>query len=308
MNVNRFLQVVGGLACLLVFWSAADAAETPETIRIRRTMANELSGYRRADADMVLSAYHEEFTALHAHGNIDPRAWTVEFESITAYAEDLRTDLRTYRYDTYRTLPFIHVRDDYAMVTSLDSGLVVDRSTKAERQVKVRRFWTVRKQAEDWLITSVVDELGDSLVAVGGPPGSPEPGIVQFLQAEAQAWEGGETGLANALYQEHLIGIDGYGNADPAKWKIVFAGNNEFGTFLDFRLNQTDYTVERNVVFTTLGPEGKEAVAVTREKISTAHARGDMVHEMERDVLWALTQRSGEWRIRHMCYGIGLND
>lgn len=306
MKKSTFSRIVSATAVLLLFVAAA-WPETPETILIRRTLANDLSGYRRADADLVLSGYHEDFFALQGNGNADPRGWSMIYENRDAFARDLGQKLANNRYETERTLPFIYVRGKQAMITSLDSGQVVDRKGGDARDIRVRRFWTLRKEEEEWLITGLVDNLGDSAIAVQ-PKSSQEAEIVDLLQREEKGWETGSPGAIAGLFDEQFIGYSGYGAIKPETWKIVFSNAEELEQWLDKRLQFTKYQLDREVIFTRVGADRRQALALTREQVRTTHEKGDITHSMERYVLWTLSRRSGDWKITNMCYELGLAD
>jgi hypothetical protein len=298
-------QALAAVACVLASVAAAGADETPETILIRRTLANELSGHRRGDADLVLSAYEEGFAGLQGHDNADPRVWTVQYEGLQEYAEALRQDVAQYRYETDRAIAFIHVRADQAMVTSQDSGQVVDRASGATRSVDVRRFWILRKTEEVWRVALLVDALGDTLVPSGNPAG-PDPRLVELLGAEAAAWNAAKPGRVAGHYDERFIGCSGNDSFKPESWAIIFSGAVELEAFLKSRLKATTYQIDRQVVSTAVGDGGNEAIAVTHERVRTSHAAGDVVHSLERDVLWTVSRRSGTWKVTTVCYGIAL--
>ncbi|MEW6752870.1 MAG: hypothetical protein AB1505_18105 [Candidatus Latescibacterota bacterium] len=287
-------------------WAAgAPADETPETILIRRTLGNEHAGRRRADPELALSAYHETFAAFDGHGNGDPRAWTVLMESREALAQRLQQQVATYRYEAERTLPFVHVRAGLAVVTSLDSGQVVQRQTGAAGDVRVRRLWMLRKIEEKWLVTGVVEDLGDTVLPVDSLPATAEE-IDRVLARERQAWADDDPGGVSGLFSEHSTGCDGYQTFKPETWKIVFSGAAELATWVDRRMEFTDYQIERQVVHSTVGEQGQVGLAVTREAVATRHLRGDAVHTAQRYVLWTLGREGGEWKVTNVCYNVGL--
>ena len=300
-------QALAALACVLAGVAAAWADETPETILIRRTLANELSGHRRGDADLVLSAYEEGFAGLQGHDNADPRSWTVQYEGLQEYADALRQEVAQYRYETDRAIAFIHVRADQAMVTSQDSGQVVDRASGAARPVDVRRFWILRKTEEVWRVALMVDALGDTLLPSGNPA-VPDTRLAELLSEEAAAWNASKPGRVAGHYDERFVGCSGNDAFKPESWAIIFGGATEMEAFLASRLKATTYQIERQVVSTAVGDGGIEALAVTRERVRTSHAAGDVVHSLERDVLWTLSHRTGTWKVTTMCYGIALAD
>ena len=51
------------LLALPPFAAPSRAGETPETLLIRQALANDISGYRRADTELALKAYHPHFVA-----------------------------------------------------------------------------------------------------------------------------------------------------------------------------------------------------------------------------------------------------
>jgi len=295
------------IAALLLLAADGSVGETPETILIRSTLGNDLSGYRRADADLVLSAYHQDFVAYRGNDNADPRAWSVLYEDLATFNRALKENLATYRYEIERTLPFIYVRGAKAMVTSLDSGRVVDRQTATARTFRVRRFWTLNKVEDDWQINAMVDDLGDSVLAVQ-PAKLGDTEIVQLLQRERESWEEGDAGAVASLFDEDFIGYDGYGNIRPESWKIIFADLEELELWLEKRMKSTRYELDREVIFAAFGTSRREAVALTREKVRTTYAKGDVTHSTERYVLWTMSRRSGDWKITNMCYDLGLPD
>ena len=297
------------LPLAFLFLSAAGACfgETPETILIRSSLGNDLSGHRRADAELVLSAYHEEFVAYRGNGNNDPRAWSILHEDLNSFTQALNADLQAYRYETERTLPFIHVRLKKAMVTSLDSGKVVNRQSGAVQDVRIRRFWTLRKIEEEWLITGLIEDIGYSLLAFP-QAGTPSAEIVSLLDREQQGWKENRAGSISSLFDEEFIGCDGYDTNDPITWKIVFSSAEDLETWLDKRLQNTTYDLDRRVIYTAVSPSNRKALAVSREKLSTRHKNGDVTHSLDRYVLWTLSRRSGNWKITNVVYNIGLPD
>lgn len=294
-------------AAALLLIAAICSGETPETILIRSTLGNDLSGHRRADADLVLSAYHEDFAGYQGNGNADPRAWSVLYADLDGFTDALNKKLSAYRYETERTLPFIYVRAKKAMVTSIDSGKVVDRGTGEARAIKTRRFWTLRKVEEEWLITGLVEELGNAAQTVPEADGSADE-IVELLQREKQGWEDGNAGSISGLFDEEFIGYDGYGTVKPETWKIIFSGSEELEKWLDKRLQRTSYKVDRRVIFTSVDASRRQALALTSEKLTTTHEKGDVAHSTDRYVLWTLSRRTGDWKITNMCYNIGIDN
>ena len=295
------------LAVLLLVLARSGAAETPETILIRATLGNELSGHRRGDAELALSGYHPEAVIYDARGNADPRAWVLLAEDRAAVAQTVQQDLLARRYETERTLPFMAVRGAEAVVTSLDSGAVIDRTGGLQRTGTVRRCWFLRKEQTDWLITAQVDNLGDSLLAVPAS-GTPDPEVAAALAQEEQAWEAGKPGAVAEHYDEWLTGFDGTQTARPETWRVLFAGLGEWRLWLERRLANTSYTLDRQVIFATAGPARRQALALTREKVTTGHRLGDQADSVERTVLWLLVRRGSDWKVYTFCYNLRLPD
>ncbi len=297
---ERFGLVAG---CLLGWAAAAHGDETPETILIRQTLANELSGHRRADVELVASAYEQTFTGLDAHGNADPRAWTVVHEGLARYEEALRQDLAQHRHETARAIGSIHVRGDQALVTSRDSGQVVDRATSLARPLDRRCLWVMRKTEEAWRVALRVDALGDTVLP---PPASaaPEPALAQLLGDELSGWNLGKPAQIARHYGERFVGCTAGASFRPENWIVIFSGAEEFRAFLDRRLDNTSYQIERVILSTSVSAQGSDAVVVARERVTTTHAAGDVVHRQDRHVLWILSRRTGAWKADFVCFGV----
>ena len=290
------------LLALPPFAAPSRAGETPETLLIRQALANDISGYRRADTELALKAYHPHFVAYEGHANGDPRAWTVLHENRDAFASQLTADLSAQRYEVTRTVPFIAVRATHAIATSVDSGHVVDRQTSKIAPVVVRRFWTFFKEEDDWLATGMVADLGDTLLPAAGTPANGE--IAELLQRESQAWEAGSGILG--FFDANFTGCEALGAFKPASYKIAFSGSEELEKWLDKRLPYVQYDLDRKVLHTAIGPAGDEALAVTHEKVAVEHAKGPAKHHKERYVFWTLSRRSGSWKITNMVFNLGL--
>lgn len=286
------------------FAAPSRAGETPETLLIRQALANDIAGYRRADVELALKAYHPHFVAYQGHANADPRAWTVRHENRDAFASQLAADLSTQRYEVVRSVPFIAVRTTHAIATSLDSGRVVDRQTSEATPVAVHRFWTFLKEEDDWLATAMVAGLGDTLLPAAGAPANGE--IAELLQREGQAWAAGSGILG--FFDANFTGYDALGTFKPASYKIAFSGSEELEKWLDKRLPYVQYDLDRKVLHTAIGPAGDEALAVTHEKVAVEHVKGPAKHAKERYVFWTLSRRSGSWKITNMLFDVGLSD
>ena len=292
------------LLALPPFAAPSRAGETPETLLIRRALASDIAGHRRADAELALKAYHPHFVAYQGHANSDPRAWTVLHENREAFADQLTADLSAQRYEVTRTVPFIAVRATHAIATSVDSGRVVDRQTSEAVLVVVHRFWTFLREEDDWLATAMVADLGDTLLPAAGAPANGE--IAELLQREGQAWEAGSGILG--FFDADFTGYEALGTFKPASYKIAFSGSEELEKWLDKRLPYVQYDLDRKVLHTAIGAAGDEALAVTHEKVAVEHVKGPAKHHQERYVFWTLSRRSGSWKITNMVFNLGLSD
>jgi hypothetical protein len=294
------------LAAILLAGPGSGRAETPETILIRATLANELAGHRRAEPDLALAAYDADAVRLDGHGNADPRAWTYVADERDALAARLRQDLESYRYDVERTLPLIAVRGAQAMVISIDSGLVTDRRGVPQSTGSIRRWWLLRKVEKDWRIALQVDGLGDSLLALPAGAGTVDAEVAAALAAEKRAWETADAGALAGVYDESLLGMDGVHTARPETWRLLFAGLDEWRLYLQRRLANVSYTLDRQVLYAQTSPGRRQAVALTSERLTTRLRAGDQVESLERQTLWLLVRRGGDWKVHTFCYAFRL--
>lgn len=295
------------LLAIAPYSTAVQAGETPETILIRHALSNDVSGYRRADAELILEVYDERFVAYQGHANGDPRGWTVLHENRDALAEQLSEDLDARRYSIERTIPFIAVRKTHAIATSIDSGQVVDRQSGVATPIKIQRLWILLKTEDDWLVTAMVADLGDTLLPVAGS-NSDKGDIADVLDREAQAWIDGSASGILGLFDEHFTGYDARDTFKPATWKIAFSGTEEMEKWLERRLPYVQYDLDRTLLHAAVGPSGDEALAVTHEKVAITHIKGPAKHQTERYVLWTMSRRSGSWKITNMLYDLKLAD
>jgi hypothetical protein len=276
----------------------AGAAETAETVLIRQTLDKDRVGRRRTDVDLIRSSYDKNFVAYSANGFADPVAWTVQHEDPDAYTQAVAADLAEYRYDTVRTVLILTVLESMAIGAVVDSGDVIDRSSSVSRPFRDKSLWSFRKVEDRWLAQSVVQTLGDS---AAGPftgqrsPASPE--IEQFLKEDAAAWnEGNHGAIAGSFDLESRI-IDAAKKFDPAAWIILFTGVPEYGDWLDSRLRVVDYDLEREILHTSVGANGTEALAVAHERLTARHRLGTATHSTDRLVVWTLSKRTGDWLV-----------
>jgi ketosteroid isomerase-like protein len=293
----------------ILFGTTANAAETPETILIRSALDSQKFGMRIGNAELVLSAYAEDFVAYDGNSTADPRGWYVLFEDYDTFAQNMTADLQTHRYELERTVPFIQVLEKKAMVTTVDSGLVVDRQSGASKKLKSQSFWIFTKFEEEdkWLATALVQNLGDT---TAGPRRSSDnhAEIIDVLQREQEGWKSGSASTIAGLFSEDFIGYGGYDTYKPATWKIIFGGTEDLEKWLDRRLAHTTYSLNRQVVYTNVGAKGREALALTKEEVSVAHNSGPAKHSRQRYVLWTMSKSSGSWKVTNMLFDLGLSN
>ena len=297
---SKILVWAIGAACLFPVQKLA--AETAETILIRMALEKDRSGRRRGDIELTVSQYDEERFVHYAGGGlIDPLGWRVRHEDLASYSEALESDLRVNRYDIQRSATLVSVRLDKAFVTTVDTGAVIDRVSGAERTLDVTRLWTFMKEDDKWLVTALVDSLGD--LAAGpyvGDAGGVDEGIATVLKAEAEAWSSGSAGDVANHYDGEYVGYDAYYTTLPATWLITFNDADELEDWLGERFSLTTYDVQREVLHASTGAGGVEAVALTREKVTARYEGGTAVHSQEGSAFWTLSRRGGTWKVTNL--------
>ena len=287
----------------------ARAAETPETILIRKSIDDEKFAKRRGNAEQMLASYAEQITVYEGHGTIDPRGWSVLHESRSDLGRSLPIQLEAKRFDFDRTMPFILVlipQHKKAIATTIDSGVVIDRATGKSEPLREERLWFFDKVDDEWLVSGYVQNLGDSTTVGTIRPFDPVPELSELLERERKAWELGSPGSIAGLYAENLAAYSGEKNVYPAKWKIIFGHTDDWERWLTKRLRSAKYKIDRNVVYATLGGNGQEAVAVTRERVTTTYGTGPAKHSLDRHVVWLASRKSGAWKINQVFYDVGL--
>jgi ketosteroid isomerase-like protein len=288
---------------IATFFSEIYASETPETILIRQTLRLDLSGKRRSDSDIALSAYEKSFVAYNAENNNDPRRWNVIIEGRQALENNLKNDFKTYRYELQRTIPNVKVRGLVATATSLDSGKVVNRDTGEIEPVYETQFWTLVKEDDDWSISSNVRNVGNK--SIESTDYSVNDDIKRLLTRISKTRESGDLSTTD-FFSKNFIGYDANNNFDPASWNIIFSGSEEFSKYLAQRTPHVDYTINRTLTSAHLGPSGNEAIAMTRETVLALHKKGESKHSIKRNVFWTLSkQNEGDWKVTSMAYNCG---
>ena len=285
------------------------AAETPETVLIRKTIDSEKFAKRRGNAEQMLASYTNEVVVYEGHGTIDPRGWSVLHEDRAVLSKSLSSQLEIQRFKFERAMPFILVlapKNEKAIATTVDSGSVVDQKTGESEVLLEERLWFFDKVDSEWLISGYVQNLGDSTTIGTTRPVDPVPEISELLAREEEAWEQGSSGSVAALYTEKLTAYSGEKKVKPASWKIIFGDSEDWDGWLSKRLKSAKYEIDRKVVYATVGGGGQEAVAVTRETVTTKYENGPAVHDLDRYVLWLASRKSGSWQIDQVFYDIGL--
>lgn len=288
-------------ALLLLPGSPARAGETAETVLIRQAIDKDRSGRRRGEPELAVSVCAESFVGYAGNDLIDPVGWTVQHENLESYTTSLTEELQQSRYDVSRSVTFLHVWKKKAMVTTVDSGWVVDRASGDKSVYASTTFWMFHKDDEDWLVTGLIADLGD---ITGGPhPGTgstPDAGIVALLEKEAAGWRNNDPAAIRKCFDDDVTGYEGFFKASPALWYIILEDAEELEEWLDDRLDQVSYDLRRQVTHTSLSPDGTEALAVTREEVTASPNLGDVKHRLDRRVVWALSRKSGAWKVTSM--------
>ena len=299
--------------CLLfaiVTAKVAHAADTPETLLIRQVLNNDRFAMRRGieHLDLALSGYADNFVVYAGNNTGDPRGWSLLYENKETFADALEADLKANRFDITRAVPHILVGDKKAIVTTIDLGQVIDRQNGTIRELNSQRLWIFRKIEENWLATAFVQSLGNSLDGAS-QPSTDAPEIKNLLEREKAGWEDGSPASIIGLFDEEFIGYDGKDEHTPVSWAILFNNALEMEKWLEKRLRNTQYKINREILYATVGKNGQEALAVTSERVSTGYGEiGPVTHHRDRYVLWTMSRRSGSWKITNMLYNLGLTD
>lgn len=179
---------------------------------------------------------------------------------------------------------------------------MINRQNGESKPLYEERLWTLLKREDRWLVTAFVANLGDN---PSSSETSTNPDIQALLDREEKAREAGDQGDLLSLYTEYFSGYDGLDSLDPGSWKIIFSGAEEFEKHLARRLPHVTYHIDRQLLSTQIGPEQREALAIARESVTVKHERGGAEHTLERNVMWTLSKRDGDWKITNMLYNLG---
>ena len=298
------------LLFLIAFFVPATAfADAAATLLIHQALGKELSGRRRGNVELMTSAYDENrFVVYNGAGRIDPVGWKVVHESASEYARMLEEDLRASKYDIQRTYLLVNVLEGRAFVAVVDSGSVVDRATGSSSQYWFNDLWLFEKRDEEWFATGLIHDIGDSTAGRFAGDVAVDAGLAGFLEEEAQGWRDGSAGSLAGLYDDGITVVDAYGLVTPASWIVVFSGEKVWNQWLGNRLGLTTYDIEREVLHTSMGISGTEALAVAREKVTVGHTLGEATHSADRHVLWTLSKRGGSWRVTNLFWHLRRPD
>jgi len=288
-------------ALLLLPGGPARAGETAETILIRQAIDKDRSGRRRSDSELAASICAEQFVAYAGNNLIDPVGWTVQHEAPESYSASLTEELQRVRYDIRRSVTFQHVWKEKAMVTTVDSGWVIDRASGDKTEYASKTFWVFHKDGEEWLLRGLVEDLGDTTAAAQPPAGvTPDPDIAALLEDEAAGWRDGDAAAILGCFDDEFTGYEGFFSSNPALWYIILEDAEELEELLDDRLPLVDYDLQREVIHTSVSTGGTEALAVTREQVTASPNQGDAKHRLNRRVAWTLSRKTGAWKVTSM--------
>lgn len=280
------------------------ADETPETLLIRQALDNDKFGRRRGEVDLTISAFAPQVVVYAGQRSADPRAWQVLCEDREAFKGAVEQELRANRYEIERQVPYILVRGKKAIATTLDSGQVVERGSGVARPFRSACLWYFTKFEDKWLATGLVQDTGAEMPAPASGPVAEE--IAEVLRDEEAGWEKGSVSALTGLYDEDFTIMDAVGLLTPDKWVLLLGATDELEKWLEKRLQQTHYQLDRQVVHTYLSPGGREALALTREQVTATYESGPASHQLDRWVLWTMSRRSGSWKITSALYRLGL--
>lgn len=298
-----------GVAFLVCLWvSISYAAETTETIAIREVFAKEVTGWKRGDVNLALSAYAPYFTGYNGAESADPADWRVCCENLDRLEERLTEEFSRTRYDIYRVPVYFNVSvpvAEKAIVVTEESGTRTDRGTGAQEAFEYTNLWTFAKIEDKWKITSFVYRTSPDTVASGTPydlfPTEDETGtdpqdpLWRTLEKEAKGWQESSGGAIASLCTEEFTGYEGYGNADLKTWQVNFSDTDILKAFFKKRFSRAEYEMSRTPVhFSILGDK---ALVVTAEKGKTSHRATGATREFDARTLWTLVKKGGGWRI-----------
>ena len=276
------------------------ASEATEGVIIRQALEKERFGRRRGDAELALGICSPGFVVYDGAGAEDMLAWTVKHSSPEAFATSLAEELESTRFDVLRSVTFLKVIENEAIVAVVDSGHAIALASGERRPYRSANLWRFRKQEDRWLATSLVSDFGDSTLGpfTGLPADKAAAGVVETLRAEAEGWNAGDARAIVSNLDEHFTAFDAYGKFGIATWLIIFNNPQGYESWLTKRFDLTDYKMKRTIVHVSVN--GDEALAVTADDVVTSYRLGSATHGENRHVFWTLSRRSGDWKIVDM--------
>ena len=291
------------LLALPPFAAPSRAGETPETLLIRQALANDISGYRRADTELALKAYHPRFVAYEGHANGDPRAWTDPArkprcvrQPASGGSQRLNAMRSRARFPLSRCAPPMLLPPVW-----IPGASSIARPARPRRLSSIASGPSSRKRTTGWLRAWSRIWATRSYPRRAHPPTARSPSC-----CSAKAKRGKPAAASLGFFDADFTGCEALGTFKPASYKIAFSGSEELEKWLDKRLPYVQYDLDRKVLHTAVGPAGDEALAVTREKVAVEHVKGPAKHHQERYVFWTLSRRSGSWKITNMIFNLGL--
>lgn len=95
------------------------------------------------------------------------------------------------------------------------------------------------RPAEDqWLASSVIQNIADTTLSTTQAPGSLDNEISTLLQEDAKAWrEEDISNLRAHLDEEEFVVFTAFSNPVRTTWRIVFSDADEFEAWLGKRLS-----------------------------------------------------------------------
>lgn len=271
------------------------SGETPDTIRIRKTLSDEMTGWRTGDLDLILSAYvPEAFVGYEGHGSLDPTTWRVSFSTLDEFTAFCKDRLKNVKYVMSRNPLYFDVRGDQAWVVTEDEGTRMDRTTGVKTAFRdTTELWMLEKMDDEWKITRFVRHLG--YTPMRGSEGT-SGAVSKSLKTEAEGWTSSDVGKVLSVYASNgFVGYEAYGKNTPTTCKVTFKDFDEWKTFCTKRLDRIQYTVSSKTVYVDI--EGDQALAVTQQAGKAVHREIGTALTFDDYDVWMLKRVGDRWRI-----------
>lgn len=287
-------MIVVGLAGAVV---SSVSGETPDTILMRKTLGDEVTGWRTGDLDLILSAYvPETFVGHEGHGRMDPTTWRVSFSTLDEFRAFCKERLANVKYAVSRNPLYFDVRGDWAWVVTEDEGTRMDRATGVKTAFRdTTELWMLEKIQDEWKITRFVRHLGST--PLSGGTGTMEA-VSGPLKKEAEGWTTSKVGHILSVYDsDAFVGLEAYRQNTPTTWKITFKAFDEWKAFCTKRLDRTQYEVSGKGKTVYVDVKGDQALAVTQRTGKTTHREAGITLTFNDYDLWMLKKIGGQWKI-----------